>query len=111
MSAWLIALGLSAGYLINKQMQMAQKLDEKVLEHHSAAAAARPGPATEEIRKVQRTVPDSEKYLDMNVTELPPERIRALQAAREEASAEVAEFEQGPAPIQGVWLNLGDRGF
>lgn len=110
MSAWVIALGLSAGYLINKQLHMTQRLDEKIKEHHSRAQPATPL-ATEEIRKVQRTVPDSEKYQDMNVQELPTAEIKKLTTAREAAHQEVAAYEAGPPPIQGVWLNFGDRGF
>ena len=111
MSAWVIALGLSAGYLINKQMQMGQRLDEKIHEHHSRAQPAEPGPETAEIRKVQRTVPDADKYQDINTPELPRERVRELAGYREAAHQEVAAYETGPPPIQGVWLNLGDRGF
>ena len=32
MSAWVIALGLSAGYLMNKKMQMGHAIEEKVVE-------------------------------------------------------------------------------
>ena len=107
MSAWVIALGLSAGYLINKQMQISQRLEEVMHEHNTHTTAATP---SAEIRRVQRTVPDGVKYQDMNVTELPPAEVRKLVAAREAAHQEVAQYESGP-PIQGVWLNFGDRGF
>ena len=35
MSAWVIALGLSAGYLINKNLQLTEKLDEQIKVHHA----------------------------------------------------------------------------
>ena len=111
MSAWVIALGLSAGYLINKKLQLSQRLEEQVAAHHSSAQPANPGPRSEEIRNVQRTVPDSERYQDINVNELPPREVQKLTDAREAAHQEVAQYERGPPPIQGVWLNVADRGF
>ena len=108
MSAWVIALGLSAGYLMNKQVQMGQRLDEKILDHHSRAAPANPGPPTAEIRRVQRQQCVEQ---DINVQELPAKDVKSIAAAQEAKHQEVAAFEAGPAPIQGVWLNVGDRGF
>ena len=110
MSAWVIALGLSAGYLINKQLHLTEKLDEQVRVHHERAKPANPGPTTEAIRDVQRTVPDADKYQDMNLQDISSERVKQLTTSRERAHQEVAAFEAGPPPIQGVWLNLGDRG-
>ena len=110
MSAWIIALGLSAGYLINKKMQLTQRLEEQIHDKHSHAKPANPGPETSEIRNVQRRVPDSERYQDINVTELPPEEVKKLTGFREAAHQQVAAYEAGPPPIHGVWLNLGDRG-
>ena len=111
MSAWVIALGLSAGYLINKKLQMTEKLDEQIKVHHDKAKPATPGPTTEAIRDVQRTVPDADKYQDMNLQDISSERVNELTKSRERAHQEVAAYEAGPPPIQGVWLNLGDRGF
>ncbi|MAH41471.1 MAG: hypothetical protein CMO41_04410 [Verrucomicrobiales bacterium] len=110
MSAWVIALGLSAGYLMTKNLQMQKKLDEQIKIHHEQAEPAKPGPTTERIRDVQRTVPDADKYQDMNIQDIDRERVKELTQAREQAHQEVAAFEQGPPPIQGVWLNFGDRG-
>lgn len=111
MSAWVIALALSAGYLINRQLSVKQGLQERMAEFNSHAKPAKPGPETEEIRKVQATVPDAEKYLDINVSELPRAEVKKLTAAREAAHQEVAAYEAGPAPFQGVYLNMNDRGF
>ena len=109
MSAWVVALGLSAGYLINKQLQISQRLDESVQVFQSKAQPAE-GLGTEEIRQVQRTVPDAVKYQDINVSGLPPAEVRKLTEVQERAHQEVAAYESGPPPIQGVWLNFGDRG-
>lgn len=110
MSAWVIALGLSAGYLMKKKLLLTEKLDEQIKVHHESAKPAAPGPTSEAIRDVQRTVPDADKYQDMNVQDISRERVNQLTAARERAHQEVSAFEAGPPPIQGVWLNYGDRG-
>ena len=89
---------------------MNQRLSEKVAEFQSAAQPAHPGPETAEIRQVQRTVPDADKYQDINVPELPAQRVRELAGHREAAHQEMMNYEAGPAPIQGVWLDVGDRG-
>ena len=110
MSAWVIALGLSAGYLINKKLQMTERIEEHVKVYQEQAKPADPGPTTETIRTVQRTVPDGDKYQDINVQDLNRKQVAVLTSAREKAHQEVAAYEQGPPPIQGVWLNLNDRG-
>lgn len=110
MSAWVIALGLSAGYLINKNLKMTEKIEQQVKVHQEQAKPADPGPATETIRNVQRQVPDGDKYQDMNLQDLSRERVAKLTQERERAHSEVAAFEQGDPPIQGVWLNFSDRG-
>lgn len=110
MSAWVIALGLSAGYLVNKNLKMAERLEQAVQVHHEQAKPADPGPATDTIRKVQRTVPASDRYQDMNLQDLSASDVKGLTQAREQAHQEVAAFEQGPPPIQGVYLNVHDRG-
>lgn len=110
MSAWVIALGMGAGYLINKNLTLTTRLDESVREFNSAAAPAAPsGPSSAAIRKIQRTVPDAETKLDMNVQHLSPQEITQLQQARQVAADEVKQYEAGPPPIQGVYLTY-DRG-
>ena len=97
MSAWVLALGLSAGYLVHKRFQFAEKLDEVIKKAD--------GPV-DEIRRVQRTVPDADKYQDINVSDQTAGEVRKLTEAREKQHQVVAKFEEGPAPIQGVWLNV-----
>ena len=108
MSAWVIALGLSAGYLINKNLAMASRLQESVTAYQEQADPD-PELSSSEIRKVQRRVPDADRYDSMNLQDLPAEDVRHLQAERERAHAEVQEFEAGPPPIEGVYL-VFDRG-
>ena len=110
MSAWVIALGLSAGYLVNKNLQMTERLEQQVKVHQEEAKPADPGPTSEAIRTVQRTVPDADKYQDMNMQDLDKERVKLITTERERAHQRVVQFEEGPPQIQGVWLNYGDRG-
>ena len=108
-SAWVLALGISAGYLINKNLQMTQAIEQTVAAAPKAKAAD-PGPSTEAIRNVQRTVPAADRYQDMNVQDLTKRQMDSLAEGQAGAAAKVAEWETGPAPIQGVYLNLSDRG-
>ena len=111
MSAWVIALGLSAGYLINKNLTMTNRLMESVTKSNAAAAPAS-GLQSSTIRQVQRTVPDADKYQDMNLQDLPAKDVKQLTKNVEAAHQEVQEFEvpvQFPE-IQGVYLS-GDRSF
>tara|TARA_Y100000768_G_scaffold36748_1_gene24012 strand:- start:924 stop:1262 length:339 start_codon:yes stop_codon:yes gene_type:complete len=105
MSAWVLALALSAGYLMNKNMIMQTRLEEKVHEFNQSAAPADPGPATATIRAVQRTVPLEEKYQDVNLARLSNQRVQEIGAASDQASAAVAAYESQSLPeIQGVYL-------
>jgi hypothetical protein len=89
-SAWVLALGISAGYLINKNLQMGQ--------------------AIEQVVKAARTVPAADRYQDMNVQDLTKRQMDALAEGQAAQASTVAAWEAGPAPIQGVYLNLSDRG-
>ena len=110
MSAWMIALGLSAGYLINKNLTMTARIPENVAVHQSAAKPATDGPPTQEIRKVQRTIPLSDRYQDMNLQDLPKRQADALAQNQDDAHREVAQYEAPVIPeIQGVYLHF-DRG-
>lgn len=109
MSAWVVALGLAAGYLVNKNMQIGQQLEQKVKTYNDTAEPANPGPTTQAIRAVQRTVPEADKYQDLNMQDLSAKDVRFLTQAREAAHQEVATYEAGPPPIQGVYLNFSDR--
>jgi hypothetical protein len=55
MSAWVIALALSAGYLINKNLQVKSQLEQASTKFHSQdAEPAEPGPTSQEIRSKQQ---------------------------------------------------------
>lgn len=111
MSAWIIALGLSAGYLINKNMQLTTRIEESVKTHHSAAKPATDGPPTETIREVQRSIPLADKYQDMNAQDLTRREMDRLAGLQEARHQEVAAYEAPSLPeISGVYLHL-ERGF
>ena len=106
MSAWVLGLALAAGYLVNKNLVMQTRLQEKVHEFNESAAPADPGPQTATIRAVQRAVPLEEKFQDVNLARLSTQRVQEIGDAADRASAAVASYEQ-PASypeIQGVYL-------
>ena len=106
MSAWVIALGLGAGYLINKNLTMGSRLKEKAHEYK-----AKPSAETEEIREVQRAVPIADKYQDMNLQDLSKQKAEAIAREREAAHQRVAAYEAPALPeIQGVYLAFDSHG-
>lgn len=108
MSAWVIGLGIAAGYLINKNIFMHQRLKESVHEFQESAKPAQPGPASKEIRAVQRSVPASERYDSLNLQDLDRKDVDALIKYKENAAAEVIAYEAPTLPeIQGVYLQRG----
>ena len=65
MSVWVIGLGLAAGFLINKNLTMDHRIKDATKKYNEAAQSE-----TQEIRKVQSTVPLADKYQDMNLQDL-----------------------------------------
>jgi hypothetical protein len=109
MSAWVVGLGLAAGYLINKNVAIVSRLDESVTEFNSAAKPATGGVTSAEVRNAWKRT-DHVKYADMN-TGLPKKQMDALAKNEERAASEVEQFEQGsPAPILGVMLHYDRLG-
>ena len=104
MSVWMLGLGLSAGYLINKNLTMQHRLQERVEEYNSAAEPSTSGLTSREIRAVKSKAPDAERYLDMNLQDLEPKTVKEIQMERLAKTDEVAAFEGAPMPIEGVWL-------
>jgi len=110
MSAWLIALTLSAGYLVNKNLKITNRMDQSIKEYQSNAAPAE-GLQTETIRKVQRAVPLGDSLQDLNLQDLSRGDVKALSAERARAAAEVVAYESPTVPeIQGVYLHYDRNG-
>lgn len=102
MSAWVLGLALSAGYLINKNMIINSTLQESITAYNSAAQPATPL-ASAEVRQRQRELPASEKYGEINLKQNRKD-VDALVEARDGTIKEVAEYEDPlhGGPIQGV---------
>jgi len=108
MSAWVIGLGLAAGYLINKNLQMTGQLNESIAQfENSGAEPSTDGATSAEVRKAY-TRTDFVKYGDMN-TDLPKRQMELLSAGEAKHASEVQEYDQHgeSAPILGVMLQFG----
>ena len=105
-AAWVIGLGVAAGYLMQRKQVMQDGLTESVAQFQNAAKPATDGVTTAEIRKTYNQPTFDRDFHD----DLPKSEIQALQSAQ--TSREKAEKEwdaaQGPqvAQIQGVYLEL-----
>ena len=109
MSAWILALGLSAGYLVRQNLQVKTTLEtaEKVYN-----APREGGEKGQEIRQIQRQVPIADQFQDMNLQDLSGKDARRLAENQRSAADDVIKYENPePLPeIQGVWLNFDNRG-
>ena len=111
--AWVIALGISAGYLMSKNQQMHNQLNESVREFNEAAKPATDGPASQEIRHVQASVPLADRFQDFNLQDLSKQQCQALVDQRQQAAQEIVSYENPPGslpPIEGVYLTFDNRG-
>lgn len=111
MSAWVIALGLGAGYLMNKNAKVQHRLESAVKKVNDEVERADPGPATEEIRTVQRTIPAADRNQDINIQDLTRADVQAIQKERDAAANAVVMYESPVIPqIEGVYLHYDNRG-
>ena len=110
MSAWVVALGLGAGYLINKNTIIQDKLAESVAAFNSSAKPATGGVTSSEVRDAYKRT-DFVKYGDMNA-DLPKKQMDALLEKERVRESDVERFDAGPpAPqIQGVMLTYDRLG-
>lgn len=111
MSAWLIGLGLAAGYLINKNMHIASQLDQSIAEfENSGAEESTDGATSAEVRQAYKRT-DFVKYGDMN-TDLPRKQMEALSAGEQQHASEVQQYDQGGqgGPILGVMMQYDRLG-
>jgi hypothetical protein len=110
MSAWVIGLGLAAGYLINKKMAIVSQLETAATEFNSAVGPATEGVTTAEVRSAWKRT-DHVKYGDMN-SDLPRKQMDVLSAGEERAASAVEQFDQGGSTPQilGVMLHYDRLG-
>lgn len=106
MSAWTIALVVSSLYLMQKNMKVGPDLNALEKKYNDRSKPDEPLSSTG-IRNVQRTIPAADTYQDMNIQDLPKKDVANLVAARNAAHDEVTAYEEGPPPIQGVYLVRG----
>lgn len=111
-AVWLLGLGLSAGYLMQQKRQVLGRLDQAAKAFNEGANPADPGPQTDEIRMVQRTLPDADVNESMNVQDLTRADAQNLRKLRDEAAMEVVRYETAstPPPIEGVYLHFDNHG-
>jgi hypothetical protein len=108
-AVWLVALGLSAGYLINRKTQIRNRLEEAAAEFEGQAGPANPGPTSEQLRKVQRTVPVGDRFQDLNLQDLSASDVKKIDSEHQAQSDAAMSWEEGVAPIEGVYL-VAERG-
>ena len=110
MSAWVIALGLGAGYLINKNTVIQDKLAESVAAFNSGAKPATGGVTSSQVREAYKRT-DFVKYGDMN-TDLPREQQEHLAAKERARASDVEQFDADASlpQIQGVMLQYDRLG-
>ena len=96
---------------MQKNQAVQNRLQEAVKEFHEEAKPAK-GLKSSDIRHVQRTVPDADKYQDMNVQDLSREDVNAIARRREQAAEEVTTYENAVSlpPIEGVYLHFDRHG-
>lgn len=112
MSAWILGLALSAGYLINKNLQVTDRLEQATTKYQSAAKPADPGPTSKEIRTKQGDAryasgKSGGEYDDFNQgTGSSRAQMNEVVASQKAAAKKVEEYEtQHRHPeIQGVML-------
>ena len=108
MSAWIIALGLSVGYLISKNVSVRQQLEESVAKFNSAAKPATGGVTSAEVRDAYKSKAFV-KYGDMN-TDIPTSQMKPLDEGAQKTADEVSAFDGGSQQIQGVLLHFDGLG-
>lgn len=106
MSAWVLGLLLSAGYLMQKKFQMEDKLGEKAAEWQKNAKPAEGGVTSAEVRQINATVHLPDKYQDVNAERLSSQQVREIGDGADRAFQQVQAYEASPVPqeIQGVYL-------
>jgi hypothetical protein len=107
MSAWVIGLGLSAGYLINKNVSIKTQLETSATQYNSAAKPATGGVTSAEVRKAYKSK-EHVKYGDMN-TDLPKKQQEGLDRKQQDLAEEAYVYDAGGVPlpvIQGVLLQF-----
>ena len=106
MSAWVLGLALSAGFLMNKNFQTKSRLIQAESEYQGAAEPATDGVTSEEVRKSWRNT-DFARFGDYAEDLDHKEKLHINRLVEQQHSA-VESFEGAHAssvPIQGVLMD------
>lgn len=107
-AAWVLMLGLAAGYLANKRMALGSSLEFAEREINSTTQAD-PHLPSQHIRGVQRQ-PNLDRYENMNTQDVTPQQLERLAVNGDRIQSEAAEYERhGTRQIIGEWFSM-DRG-
>ena len=109
MSAWVIGLGISIGYLLNKNHKLTSRIQDAVAgyENEHSANGTTGGSTAAEIKQV-KNIPSSVSCADISAL-LNGGDVAKITSAQEAANASVLSFDNpGSAPvITGVMLQVG----
>lgn len=104
-TAWVIGLGLAAGYLINKNLQVSGLIDKAQQNYNNSAAPSTDGATSSEVRAAWANT-DFVKYGDMQ-EDMPKSQKDLLVARTEQQRQTIESYETPPGSvreIQGVLL-------
>ena len=116
MSAWIVGLALSAGYLINKNLQVKDQLEQAAAKFNSAAKPATGGLTTQEIRDVSKDANYSVGKSGGRYDDFNPKGSRAqmeqVVSLQRNVAQQVQEYESAESvpEIQGVMLMRDNYG-
>ena len=104
MAAWVLGLGLAAGYLINKNLAVRARLEDAEAEYRDVHVESTGGATSAEVRKAWRNT-DHTRFGEMaeDLPESEKQKIDRLTRAQQSAAEQFDAAEALPS-IQGVWL-------
>ena len=109
MASWILALGIGAGYLINKRISTTGLLvDGAAEEAKSDVPAADPNLTTQDVQDAKGNNP-FEIFGDMKHN-LPMSEKKELDAARVNMELATSQFDGAPLKIEGVMMQFDRSG-
>jgi hypothetical protein len=109
MSAWIVGLGLAAGYLINKNIAVRARLDDATAEYNKAAKPATGGVTSAEVRKAWRNT-DFTRYGDMSEDLAQSQKMELDRKVQDQQSVVEQYDASSVPPIQGVLMTYDRLG-
>ena len=109
MSAWVIGLGVAAGYLVNKNNKVTSRIDNAVASYENAHTDnGTTGGSTSAEIEYAKALPSSLKCSDINNL-ISGADLAAINSAQAKSATEVRAYDSAPSPpeIIGVMLQVG----